>query len=144
MPCSAQFRQSAVWLSRRRYATSPVSWAARTVTTAARYDVKILDPVPLHVEQASKIEGVTLHTGHMLPGGPFPDGYFHDPAEIAAEFAEAGLHDAVPHGLEGAAWLMGDTAAYLDDPERRRYMLDALRAVEIAPSLLGASGHILT
>jgi SAM-dependent methyltransferase len=85
-----------------------------------------------------------LKTGHLPAGGWFTDAYFHDPAEIANEFAEAGLRDAVPHGLEGAAWLMGDMEAFLDDPERRRHVLDALRAVETAPSVLGASGHILT
>ncbi|MEV6013840.1 methyltransferase domain-containing protein [Streptomyces sp. NPDC051976] len=85
-----------------------------------------------------------LKTGHLPAGGLFTDAYFHDPAEIADEFADAGLHDAVPHGLEGAAWLMGETGAYLDDPERRQRLLDALRSVETAPSVLGASGHILT
>jgi SAM-dependent methyltransferase len=86
-----------------------------------------------------------LRTGHLPAGGPFfTDAYFHDPAEIAGEFTEAGLHDAVPHGLEGAAWLMGDMETHLDDPVRRGHVLDALRATESAPSMLGASAHILT
>jgi SAM-dependent methyltransferase len=86
-----------------------------------------------------------LRTGHLPAGGPFfTDAYFHDPAEIAEEFAEAGLRDAVPHGLEGAAWLMGAIETYLEDPGRRNCVLEALRSVETAPSVLGVSGHILT
>ncbi|MFD7537560.1 class I SAM-dependent methyltransferase [Streptomyces sp. NPDC059819] len=82
-----------------------------------------------------------LRTGHLPADGPFfTEAYFHDPVEIA----EVGLRDAVPHGLEGAAWLMGDMETYLDDPGRRRRVLGALRAVETAPSVLGVSGHILT
>jgi SAM-dependent methyltransferase len=63
-----------------------------------------------------------LATGHLRPTGDadlFTDAYFHDPDEIPAEFAEAGLADAVRYGLEGTAWLMVDTDAHLDDPERR-------------------------
>ena len=85
-----------------------------------------------------------LKTGHLSAGGLFTEAYFHDPAEIADEFTEAGLRDPLPHGLEGAAWLMGEVGTYLDDPERRRHVLDALRSVETAPSILGTSGHILT
>jgi hypothetical protein len=52
---------------------------------------------------------------------------------------------------------MGDMDAHLDDPERRALVLEALRAVETAPTLLGGSearwgsprpkaggGHLLT
>jgi SAM-dependent methyltransferase len=101
-----------------------------------------------------------LATGHLRPTGDadlFTDAYFHDPDEIPAEFAEAGLADPVRHGLEGTAWLMGDIDAHLDDPERRALVLEALRAVETAPTLLGGSearwgsprpkaggGHLLT
>ncbi|MEV6105257.1 methyltransferase domain-containing protein [Streptomyces sp. NPDC051940] len=74
----------------------------------------------------------------------FTTAYFHDPAEIAGEFHEAGLTDVVSHGLEGTAWLMPGMNGHLDDPERRARVLDLLRRLESAPSLIGASGHILT
>ncbi|MQY10587.1 hypothetical protein SRB5_06980 [Streptomyces sp. RB5] len=81
-------------------------------------------------------------------GGPelrlFTTAYFHDPAEIPGEFAAAGLTDVVTRGLEGTAWLMPGMDRHLDDPERRAVVLHALRQVETAPALLGASGHLLT
>ncbi|MFI7423994.1 class I SAM-dependent methyltransferase [Nonomuraea sp. NPDC049684] len=70
--------------------------------------------------------------------------YFHHPDEVAAEFAEAGLPGAARHGLEGTFWLHGDVDDWLDDPDRRALLLDAQRSMESEPSLLGASGHLLT
>ncbi|WP_067135142.1 class I SAM-dependent methyltransferase [Microtetraspora malaysiensis] len=70
--------------------------------------------------------------------------YFHDPAEIPLEFADAGFPSVEHYGLQGAFWLYGDVNDWLDDPERRSLMLDALRSMESVPSLLGVSGHILT
>jgi SAM-dependent methyltransferase len=86
-----------------------------------------------------------LGTGHHSPGpdGMFAEAYFHDPAEIPAEFAEAGLPVPVVRGVEGAAWMVGGMGERLDDPGDRAVVLDALRAVECEPSLLGASSHLL-
>ncbi|WP_419993042.1 class I SAM-dependent methyltransferase [Streptomyces boninensis] len=190
------------------------------------YAVDLVDPVPLHVEQASRLDGVTAWVGDarqldvadaaydavlalgplyhlparadrvrvlaearraVRPGGVvaaaaisryaalhdnlltgnyfnpdtremidsatgdgllsakrlFTTAYLHDPAELEPEFREAGFGEVVVRGLEGAAWLMRDIQEHLDHPERRALVLDALRAVETAPSLLGVSGHIL-
>ncbi|MEV4569486.1 class I SAM-dependent methyltransferase [Nonomuraea sp. NPDC049419] len=70
--------------------------------------------------------------------------YFHEPEEIPLEFADAGFPEVKHYGLQGAFWLYGDVDDWLDDPERRTLMLDALRSMESVPSLLGVSGHILT
>ncbi|WP_049579103.1 class I SAM-dependent methyltransferase [Streptomyces sp. SBT349] len=87
----------------------------------------------------------TLRTGHQDGGtGLFTEAYFHDPADIAGEFAEAGLGAPVTYGLEGAAWLPGGMRDRLDDPEQREAVLTALRVVETEPSLLGASAHLLS
>lgn len=48
------------------------------------------------------------------------------------------------YGLEGTAWLMGEVDEWLDDPQRRAVVLDVIRRTESEPSLLGASGHLLT
>ncbi|MEN3540337.1 class I SAM-dependent methyltransferase [Microbispora sp. ZYX-F-249] len=87
---------------------------------------------------AAVTDGVMLSPGHGFSA------YFHDPDEIVGEFADAGLPGAERYGLEGAFWLYGDVGDWLDDPERRRLMLDAQRALERVPSLLGVSGHLLT
>ncbi|SEG83151.1 Ubiquinone/menaquinone biosynthesis C-methylase UbiE [Nonomuraea solani] len=70
-------------------------------------------------------------------------GYFHDPEEILAEFADAGLPEPLRYGLEGAFWLYGDVDDWLDDDERRELLLAAARRLESEPSLLGVSGHLL-
>jgi SAM-dependent methyltransferase len=74
----------------------------------------------------------------------FTTAYFHDLDEIAGEFQEAGLPAARRFGLEGAFWLMDVANGWLDDPDRRRLVLDAARRVEEEPSLLGVSGHLVT
>ncbi|WP_052850372.1 class I SAM-dependent methyltransferase [Streptomyces avicenniae] len=86
-----------------------------------------------------------VRTGHLPDGSMgFTTAWFHEPAALAEEFAEAGLPGAVTHGLEGPAWLIGDMRERLDDPAARATVLAALRAVETAPALLGASAHLLT
>jgi SAM-dependent methyltransferase len=70
-------------------------------------------------------------------------GYLHDPDDILAEFADAGLDEPDRYGLEGAFWLYGDVDDWLDDGGRRELLLDAARRLESVPSLLGVSGHLL-
>lgn len=74
----------------------------------------------------------------------FTTAYFHTPEEIASEAADAGLSVAGQYGVEGAAWLMGEIDAWLDNPAQRAAVLDAMRLTESVPSLLGVSGHLLT
>jgi SAM-dependent methyltransferase len=74
----------------------------------------------------------------------FTTAYFHTPDEIATESAEAGLDVVGQYGVEGAAWLMSEIDAWLDDPPRRADVLSALRLTESVPTLLGVSGHLLT
>jgi hypothetical protein len=122
--------------------------------SADGYDVELLDPVPLHVERAAGLTGVTARLGDarhlpvadgtmLSPVRGFP-AYFHDPDEVPGEFADAGFPEVERYGLQGALWLYGDVNDWLDDPERRVLMLDALRTMESVPSLLGVSSHLLT
>ncbi|AZQ38596.1 class I SAM-dependent methyltransferase [Streptomyces cyaneochromogenes] len=194
------------------------------------YEVVLVDPVPLHVEQAARIPGVTARPGdarelpasdaaydavlmlgplyhlpersdrvralaeahraarpgglvvaatinrfaqlhdllreerYFIPrhrertdavladGGRHPyheDGFFTlahfaRPDEVPAEFADAGLTVEGQYGIEGVAWLMGGVEDWLDAPECREAVLEACRHIESEPSLLGASGHLLT
>jgi SAM-dependent methyltransferase len=88
-----------------------------------------------------------LEDGRHLPHPQeslFTTAYFHRPDEVTAEFADAGLEPTGQYGLEGAAWLMGGVTEWLDDPDRRALLLDAVRRTESVPSLLGISGHLLT
>ncbi|WP_204070894.1 class I SAM-dependent methyltransferase [Planotetraspora phitsanulokensis] len=71
----------------------------------------------------------------------FTTAYFHDPAEVLAEFADAGLPGAERYALEGVFALYAEE--WLDDPERRALLLDVARRTENEPALLGF-GHMLT
>lgn len=77
-------------------------------------------------------------------GSLFTTACLAQPAETPAEFAEAGLAVDGQYGVEGIAWLMGGVEEWLADPERRAAVLAAARRIESEPSLLGASGHLLT
>ncbi|WP_369387600.1 class I SAM-dependent methyltransferase [Streptomyces sp. CG1] len=108
-----------------------------TLATGAYFDA---DRRP-HIEAAAG-------DGWLRPGrGPkamFTTAYFHTPEDVPTEFTDTGLTPHGQYGLEGAAWLMGGIASWLDDPERRRLVLAAMRQTESVPSLLGVSGHLLT
>ncbi len=71
----------------------------------------------------------------------FTTAYFHTPDELAPELTDAGLRHTATLAVEGPAWLI-DNAADLSAPERQR-LLTLLAEVESAPSLLGASAHLL-
>ena len=72
--------------------------------------------------------------------GWFTTAYFHHPDDLAAEVAAAGFTLDALLGIEGPGWLVGGA---WDDPRRRQTVVDAARAVEREPSLLGASSHLL-
>ncbi|MBN6051770.1 class I SAM-dependent methyltransferase, partial [Nonomuraea sp. RK-328] len=94
-----------------------------------------LDERQRQAAHAAAVDGVMLSPRRGFTA------YFHDPGEVPAEFADAGLQGARQYGLEGAFWLYGDVDDWLDDPERRALLLDAQRSMESVPSLLGVSGH---
>jgi ubiquinone/menaquinone biosynthesis C-methylase UbiE len=83
---------------------------------------------------------------HRNPTGRpewFTTAYLHLPEELAAEVADAGLRLHALLAVEGPGWVLPDLAEWLGDPARRRRLLAAIRRVEAAPSLLGASAHLL-
>ena len=92
-----------------------------------------------------------LATGvHENPTGDprwFTTAYFHRPEELAAEASEVGLDVRETVGVEGMAHWMQSLAPVFDDgadPADREVVLDAARAVEAEPSLLGLSPHLVT
>lgn len=97
---------------------------------------------PTHRE---RVDGVLTDGRHPYhDDGFFTDAYFAQPDEVPAEFTEAGLTVEGQYGVEGVAWLMGGIEEWLDDPDRRTAVLAATRRTESEPTLLGASGHLLT
>lgn len=99
------------------------------------------DPVFAEMVQHDLVTGQ-----HLNPSGNisyFTEAYFHRPHEIAEEIAEAGLRHECTLAIEGPGWLMQDFEACWNDASRREQMLHLMRQMESAPSLLGASAHIM-
>lgn len=94
----------------------------------------------------ARIDAVSVDGRHTpAPEDPhFTTAYLADPTEVPGEFTAAGLVCEGQYGVEGVAWLMGGVEEWLDDPDRREAVLAATRRIESEPSLLGASGHLLT
>jgi ubiquinone/menaquinone biosynthesis C-methylase UbiE len=88
-----------------------------------------------------------LHTGtHRNPGAlphRFTTAHFSRPEELAAEVRAAGFAAVELSAVEGPGTLVEDPDAWLDDPDRRSWLLRQLHRVETEPSLLGASPHVL-
>lgn len=73
----------------------------------------------------------------------FTTTFFHHPEEVASEMREADFHVERVIGIEGPVWLMGTFPSLWNDPDRRRLLLDLLRAIEEDASILGASAHVM-
>ena len=83
---------------------------------------------------------------HRNPTGDpayFTTAYFHRPDDLAAELAAAGLVHEATLAVESAGWLLADLDARLADERRRAVLLAALAALEVEPTLLGVSAHLL-
>ncbi|MGH3226795.1 MAG: class I SAM-dependent methyltransferase [Streptosporangiaceae bacterium] len=98
-------------------------------------------------EQVPHTREVTLEverTGVLPPlrSGSF-SGFCHRPRQLRDELRSAGLLVADLVSVEGPAFLLGDLAERMDDPVDRAVVLDAARAVERVPELLGLGSHLL-
>ena len=74
----------------------------------------------------------------------FTDSYFHRVDEITDELQVAGLQALDVVGVEGVGWLWQNFEELWSDPAQRDVLLEMIRATDREPSLLGASGHILS
>ncbi len=117
--------------------------AAATINRYAAVHDMVYQGLYLREEPRETVNAALVDGVLSGPGIGFT-AYMHDPDDVPAEFADAGLPEVARYGLEGAFWLYGDVDDWLDDPERRALMLDAQRRLESVPSLLGVSGHVLT
>ena len=73
----------------------------------------------------------------------FTTTYFHRPEELEAEVREVGFDLVDLLGVEGPGWLLSDLEQRWADPKERERLLEAARAVEREPSLLGLPPHLL-
>jgi len=93
------------------------------------------------------IATVDLDTGRHENQTPdanyFTTAYFHYPAELAEELAEAGFMDPQVLGVEGPFWCLQNFEDIWREAELREQMLRFLRRIESEASLLGSSAHLL-
>lgn len=83
-------------------------------------------------------------TGKLPP--VVPDGfvgYTHRPGDLADEISEAGLELDDLVGVEGLPLAGTDMQSRVDDPAAWTVILDAARAIERVPELLGVSPHLM-
>ncbi len=73
----------------------------------------------------------------------FTTTFFHRPDELAAEVREAGFDLIELLGVEGPGWLLPDLEQRWADPAERERLLQAARAVESEPTLLGLPPHLI-
>lgn len=82
------------------------------------------------------------HNPERSPGR-FTTAHFARPEEFGAEVTAAGFERLLLLAVEGPASWMPDADGWMDDPERREWLMRQLRRFEAEPSLLGASTHVM-
>jgi ubiquinone/menaquinone biosynthesis C-methylase UbiE len=73
----------------------------------------------------------------------FTTAYFHRPEELRVEVERAGLEVERLYGVEGPGWILSDLAARWADADRRATILKVAQMLEVEPSVLGCSAHLL-
>lgn len=92
------------------------------------------------------VEGDLAEGCHTNPEGRphwFTSAYFHLAADLRQEAEEAGLFVDGVFGVEGLAGWLPHLAERWESEDDRRTILEAARAVEAEPSLMGLSAHLL-
>lgn len=101
---------------------------------------RISRDLPHAVDLIDEVE----RTGRLLPlhAGGFT-GNSHRPRQLAAEVRSAGLDLVDLVAVEGPASVLGDLSERLDDPVDRAVVLEAARALERVPELMGVGPHLV-
>ncbi len=79
-------------------------------------------------------------TGNLMY---FTESYFHRPEELAEEITAAGLQHEQTLAIESIGWLLQNFEEWWNEEARRGQLLEIIRRLESAPSLLGASAHLM-
>jgi SAM-dependent methyltransferase len=112
-------------------------WAPRL---AGELRLRLYEELPAIREESPRVE----RTGFIPPlfYRSFT-GYCHRPGQLRAELRSAGLEVVDLVGAEGLAFALSDLEERLADPVGRAVVLDAARAIERVPELLGLGPHLL-
>jgi SAM-dependent methyltransferase len=117
------------------------------VAAVSRWVTRILDlryRLYLDHPQLAELTSQVERTGWLPPLTPTSwTGYSHRPHQLRAELRDAGLAVADLVSVDGPALLLADLDARWDDPVERAAILDAARAFERVPELVGMGPHLL-
>ena len=83
---------------------------------------------------------------HKNPTGAFDyftTAYFHRPDDLQNEIIRAGFEAEGLYGVEGPGWMLKDFDERWNDPGRREILIQAARAVESEPAVMGCSAHLI-
>lgn len=101
---------------------------------------RLYEPYPVIREEIAAVE----RTGWLPPLFPGSFAAFcHRPQQLRAELRGAGLDVVDLVSVEGMAFMLEDLPARLEDPLDRAVVLEAARAIERVPELLGIGPHLL-
>jgi SAM-dependent methyltransferase len=119
-------------------------FAAAISRWAARLDgilrLRLYERSPRMMDVVERVE----RTGVLEPLSPGSFcGYTHRPDQLRQEVLAGGLEVTDLVCIEGASFLLGDLAGRMEDPGAWRVVLDAARALERVPELMGIGTHLL-
>ena len=73
----------------------------------------------------------------------FTTAFFHHPRELEAEIRQAGFKSVSVRAVTGFAWLLPSFNKIWNNRELRTRLLAILERIEMEPSLMGVSDHLL-
>jgi 2-polyprenyl-3-methyl-5-hydroxy-6-metoxy-1,4-benzoquinol methylase len=111
---------------------------------AARLDGMLRARMYAEYSAAEQVVDEVERSGLLRPLGPGSFcGVTHRPGQLRGEFAAAGLSVADLVCVEGAAYLLDDLDARMADQRDWQVVLEAARAHERVPELLGIGSHLI-
>ncbi len=137
-------RLQALREARRIVRPGGLIFAAAISLWAARLDgilrLRLYEQYPEMTEVVGRVE----RTGVLEPLHPASFcGYTHRPDQLRQEVLAAGLEVVDLVCVEGASFLLGDLADRMADAAAWRVVLDAARALERIPELMGVGPHLM-
>ena len=73
----------------------------------------------------------------------FTTSFFHHPTELEQEIRQAGFKSVKVYALTGFAWILHRLEQYWTSTLLRNRLLSILRELELEPSMMGVSDHLL-
>jgi SAM-dependent methyltransferase len=137
-------RLRALGEARRILRPGGMGFVAAISRWAPRLHGGVAQRLDLEFEGFAEAVALVERTGRMPPifPGSFA-GYCHRPGQLRSEIASAGFDVLDLVAVEGLAFALPDLEERMADPGGRAVILDAARALEHVPELLGLGPHLL-